>query len=124
MKMLLKALSGLLARLLRPAPNPYGLTISQKKLKAEIDAAVRHGATAIFCVPRRSGATYLAHIFHAEHGGLVVVQNRRTGRPLLPRAFAQVRGKTRCRVRRAGGAQSPRADRTRVDGRLPHLPHQ
>lgn len=82
MKMLLKALSGLLARLLRrPAPNPYGLTCdltnSQKELREKIDMAVRHGENIIFCMPQRSGATYLAHIAHSEHGGSVVVPNKR-----------------------------------------------
>jgi len=96
-KRLLMALSGLVAAMrsrpsraarneavppppTKPAPNPHGLTPLQLRAKAEIDVAVDTRKTANIRLPRRSGATYLAHVIHEERGGVVVLPDQRASR--------------------------------------------
>lgn len=51
------------------------MTPLQLRAKAEIDEVLDSGRVADIRLPRRAGATYLAHIVHKERGGVVVSLN-------------------------------------------------
>jgi len=50
-----------------------GLSPLQAEAKSRIDRALDAGRIANIYLPRRSGATHLAHVVHRERGGVVVL---------------------------------------------------
>ena len=54
-----------------------GLSSLQTEAKSRIDRALDAGRSVNIYLPRRSGATHLAHVVHRERGGVVVLPHSR-----------------------------------------------